>query len=301
MVVKVQVRGIDLPLVRVLDKPGRVRAITNNMVGRVLRKHGIVVKDGASYALVGFDALMPAQVEQLVALCKQRLDGYLEARGERAFAHRDPALGYISGTLRYEVLKRAAFRCELCGVPADIRALEVDHITPRNKGGTDDLINPQALCYSCNSMKRDRDSTDFRAVRASYKHREDECPFCDVRADRIVAENELALAIRDAYPVTELHTLVIPKRHLLDYFAMSLRDARVRSTAARAGAGDQAGGQLDSRVQYRRELGSGRWADGLSRAYAPDPEASGRRAAAEGWGQECDFGARGLLEGLGRF
>lgn len=80
--------------------------------------------------------------------------------------------GYISGTIRYEVLKRAKFRCELCGVSAEIKALEVDHIVPRNKGGSDDPSNFQALCYSCNAMKRDRDDTDFRKVVESYQHRE---------------------------------------------------------------------------------------------------------------------------------
>jgi ATP adenylyltransferase len=48
------------------------------------------------------------------------------------------------------------------GVNAEERALEVDHIVPRNKGGPDDLSNLQALCYRCNAMKRDRDDTDFK-------------------------------------------------------------------------------------------------------------------------------------------
>ena len=72
--------------------------------------------------------------------------------------------GYVPGTLRYEVLKRARFRCELCGTSADVRALEVDHIVPRSKGGADGPDNLQALCYSCNSTKRDRDDADFRRV-----------------------------------------------------------------------------------------------------------------------------------------
>ena len=33
-------------------------------------------------------------------------------------------------------------------------------------------------------------------------------------------ENELAIAVRDAFPVTALHTLVIPKRHVADYFEL---------------------------------------------------------------------------------
>jgi ATP adenylyltransferase len=33
--------------------------------------------------------------------------------------------------------------------------------------------------------------------------------------------DEHAKAFRDAYPVTELHTLVIPKRHMVTYFELS--------------------------------------------------------------------------------
>ena len=42
--------------------------------------------------------------------------------------------------------------------------------------------------------------------------------FCNDCADRVIAENELCFAIRDGFPVTELHTLIIPKRHVADYF-----------------------------------------------------------------------------------
>jgi len=35
-----------------------------------------------------------------------------------------------------------------------------------------------------------------------------------------IAENQLAYAIRDNYPVTPLHSLVIPKRHVEDYFGL---------------------------------------------------------------------------------
>ena len=84
------------------------------------------------------------------------------------WAHGRRSSGYINGTLRFEVFKNAKFRCELCGIAADERALEVDHITPRNKGGTDEIANLQALCFSCNATKRDADDTDFRAVRGEY-------------------------------------------------------------------------------------------------------------------------------------
>ena len=49
----------------------------------------------------------------------------------------------------------------------------------------------------------------------------DTCLFCSIPADRIVAENGLAFAMRDGFPVTPLHTLIIPKRHVLDYFGLT--------------------------------------------------------------------------------
>jgi diadenosine tetraphosphate (Ap4A) HIT family hydrolase len=51
----------------------------------------------------------------------------------------------------------------------------------------------------------------------------DSCLFCEVQVidrERIIAENELAYAIRDGFPVTEGHTLFIPKRHAQDYFGL---------------------------------------------------------------------------------
>jgi diadenosine tetraphosphate (Ap4A) HIT family hydrolase len=38
---------------------------------------------------------------------------------------------------------------------------------------------------------------------------------------RIILENDVAYAIYDRFPVTTLHTLVIPKRHAADYFALT--------------------------------------------------------------------------------
>ena len=55
-------------------------------------------------------------------------------------------------------------------------------------------------------------------ARETKDAREASCLFCEIPDDRVIAENELAYAIRDGFPVTELHTLVIPKRHVASYF-----------------------------------------------------------------------------------
>jgi len=192
--------------------------ITNNMVGKVLRRHGIVEKNGKNYSLLLSKELTNGQIDELVDLCQKRLDDYISKRGEKIFLHRKLSSGYVPGTLRYEVLKSAKFCCELCGISAEEKALEVDHIVPRNHGGTDDPSNLQALCYSCNSMKRDKDDTDFREVRKSYLHRESGCLFCEIPQQRVIASNALAYAVLDSYAVTPMHSLVMPRRHAKTYF-----------------------------------------------------------------------------------
>lgn len=203
--------------------------ITKNMVGKVLTSKGNLVekvKTGGrvgGYRIPDANTLTAEEVENLISLCMTRIDQFIEKRGDGIWSHRRKSAGYISGTIRYEVLKRAKFRCELCGISANEKALEVDHIVPRSRGGRDDITNFQALCYSCNAMKRDRDDTDFRNIANTYSDRKEECLFCDLQSGdkgRILIENELCYAIFDGYPVTSLHTLIISKRHVPSYFEL---------------------------------------------------------------------------------
>jgi len=47
------------------------------------------------------------------------------------------------------------------------------------------------------------------------------CLFCNTKESGIAAENEFAYASYDSYPVSDFHCLIIPKRHVKDYFEMS--------------------------------------------------------------------------------
>ena len=51
------------------------------------------------------------------------------------------------------------------------------------------------------------------------------CPFCspDIKS-RIIAEFCTVFAIRDGYPVTSGHTLIIPYRHTIDFFTMTMQE-----------------------------------------------------------------------------
>ena len=47
------------------------------------------------------------------------------------------------------------------------------------------------------------------------------CLFCNTKLSGIAHENDLAYASYDTYPVSKHHCLIIPKRHIKDYFEMN--------------------------------------------------------------------------------
>ena len=44
------------------------------------------------------------------------------------------------------------------------------------------------------------------------------CPFCTLPPARLLTTRATAIAIRDAFPVSPGHTLIIPKRHVASFF-----------------------------------------------------------------------------------
>lgn len=69
------------------------------------------------------------------------------------------------------------------------------------------------------------------------------CIFCEApRTREIMAENDYCMAFRDNYPISEGHTLVVPKRHVEKYFELS--------SAEHSAAGDLL------RIMYKQLLDS---------------------------------------------
>jgi len=52
------------------------------------------------------------------------------------------------------------------------------------------------------------------------------CPFCNLPRERILVETDTALAFFDGHPISEGHTLVIPKRHVADLFDLPDEELR---------------------------------------------------------------------------
>lgn len=72
------------------------------------------------------------------------------------------------------------------------------------------------------------------------------CPFCDIDPNRFIADSAVAIALRDSFPLTEGHTLVVPRRHVSSIFDLNTRDqaalwvlvGRVRETLLQQFAAD---------------------------------------------------------------
>ena len=47
------------------------------------------------------------------------------------------------------------------------------------------------------------------------------CIFCKIRKEELQFENQLAYSSTDSYPVSELHSLIFPKRHVETYFDLT--------------------------------------------------------------------------------
>lgn len=78
----------------------------------------------------------------------------------------------ISKKLRFEVFKRDKFTCQYCGRKAPDVILEVDHIEPVSKGGTNEITNLITSCRDCNRGKSDRKLNDKSVVKKEQKETE---------------------------------------------------------------------------------------------------------------------------------
>jgi diadenosine tetraphosphate (Ap4A) HIT family hydrolase len=57
------------------------------------------------------------------------------------------------------------------------------------------------------------------------------CPFCTLQPDRIFLETDLILGLWDGFPVSPGHALLVPRRHVADWFEASPSEHAALTTA----------------------------------------------------------------------
>lgn len=75
----------------------------------------------------------------------------------------------LSKKIRFEVFKRDKFTCQYCGKSAPDVVLEVDHIKPISKGGSNEMINLVTACFDCNRGKTNIELSDDAVVKRQEK------------------------------------------------------------------------------------------------------------------------------------
>lgn len=89
----------------------------------------------------------------IVDLTKERIHKHLSSKPKN---NKKGNNKYLTKSIRYEVLKRDNFKCVHCGKTKKDTSLEIDHIIPSSRNGTDTLDNLQTLCKECNLSKSNR-------------------------------------------------------------------------------------------------------------------------------------------------
>ena len=69
-------------------------------------------------------------------------------------------------------------------------------------------------------MKSDENLNNHIGQSPGYNHADAECPFCNLDKSKFETEDQFSYVTPDLYPVTRLHMLVIPKRHVADFFGL---------------------------------------------------------------------------------
>jgi ATP adenylyltransferase len=153
--------------------------------------------------------------EEIINICELKLKEYYEKHPI------DEGKNDGWGRKRIILLEQHPF-CSLCGAKpgADIE-LDIDHILPASKGGSDDLENLQVLCHRCNRAKGNYLLKSSKDIHHHHLTENVECVFCKLPPERILFENDYIKAIWDIYPVSMGHTLYIPKRHIQNAFELN--------------------------------------------------------------------------------
>lgn len=89
------------------------------------------------------------------------------------------------------------------------------------------------LTYQCNVVlpyssifKNDNcEVYRYKHYNQREKKKENGCPFCNLNPKvELLSETATAVAFLDGYPVSKGHTLIIPKRHVADYFDLTVHE-----------------------------------------------------------------------------
>ena len=76
---------------------------------------------------------------------------------------------WIRPTTRFALYHRDGFECAYCGSQVTINQAELDHVRPRQNGGSNKHQNLVTSCPSCNRAKGTKSLSEFAAIVAAAR------------------------------------------------------------------------------------------------------------------------------------
>ena len=68
---------------------------------------------------------------------------------------------------RFDILNKYGFACVYCGRKPPEVVLQLEHIHPRSKGGTDNQENLAPACFECNIGKNNKIINEFESLESN--------------------------------------------------------------------------------------------------------------------------------------
>lgn len=123
----------------------------------------------------------------------------------------------ISKKLRFDVFKRDSFTCVYCGKTPPLVILEVDHLNPKSKGGTDVVDNLVTACFDCNRGKGAKELKDIPSTL------NEKTILAKEKRNQLMAYNKMLRAEEEYLQllcdgVNEIYTSYFPEWQLTDNF-----------------------------------------------------------------------------------
>ena len=182
----------------------------------LVKKRNIVSYNRGIYKLRLDHDLSDEERQDLIEKCNLRINEFID-KDPMIRKFRELDRKSVSGSVRFHVLAKSKGVCMACGAKSTEAFLHVDHIVPKSLGGLTELDNLQALCYKCNTQKRNRDETDFMLWHKRLEFRNPKCKLCK-KPHKTDSENRMAYAIPESG--TDAGSIVVPVRHVGSFAEM---------------------------------------------------------------------------------
>ena len=89
----------------------------------------------------------------------------------------------MNKSVRRAVHGKYAARCAYCGKTIEYEDMQIDHVVPRRRGGTDEIDNLNPSCRRCNHYKRAKSVEQYRNLLVSLHERVQKLYICKVAED----------------------------------------------------------------------------------------------------------------------